>query len=102
MVLVQVGNGAGYDSTGTCTGAGGYCQWVILTGRSTGYAGSAGPGKTLLPSLVIDASVGTEHMFGSESLKASKPPLREEICSSKNSFPFTFLVSDRQFHRQKE
>ena len=34
------------------------------TSTGSGYAGSAGPGKTLLPSLVIDASVGAKHMFG--------------------------------------
>ena len=36
------------------------------TSIGSGYAGSAGPGKTLLPSLVIDASVGAKHMLGNK------------------------------------
>ena len=44
---------------------------LLHPGHQTGYAGSAGPGKTLLPSLVIDASVGRAQVWKQkpESLK---------------------------------
>ena len=41
---------------------------LLHPGHQTGYAGSAGPGKTLLPSLVIDASASTKHMFRKRSV----------------------------------
>ena len=37
---------------------------LLHPGHHTGYAGSAGPGKTLLPSLVIDASTIARQMHG--------------------------------------
>ena len=37
---------------------------LLHPGHQTGYAGSAGPGKTLLPSLVIDASTIARQMHG--------------------------------------
>ena len=37
---------------------------LLHPGHHTGYAGSAGPGKTLLPSLVIDASAIARQMHG--------------------------------------
>ena len=49
---------------------------LLHPGHHTGYAGSAGPGKTLLPSLVIDASVGAKHK---QKLRGFEPQLSEEI-----------------------
>ena len=46
-------------------GTGMYRVWH---GIGAGYAGSAGLGKTLLPSLVIDASASTKHMFRKRSV----------------------------------
>ena len=48
----------------------------VLVGISSGYAGSAGPGKTLLPSLVIDASVGAKHK---QKLRGLEPQLSKEM-----------------------
>ena len=57
---------------------------LVLAGTGgytgSGYAGSAGPGKTLLPSLVIDASASTKHMFRKRSVDLLILTLKTMIC----------------------
>ena len=63
------------------------------TSIGSGYAGSAGPGKTLLPSLVIDASVGAKHMFGNKRASLGDDGLAQNKQGTRDARRFSSFAS---------